>query len=36
MKRVWYTDESFIDVPADCAWEYENDPDWERTEPLPR
>jgi len=32
MKRVYYKDGSYID--AEVTWEYENDPDWERTETL--
>ncbi len=35
MKRIWYADGSYIDVSAQSAWEYENDPDWVRTEDLP-
>jgi hypothetical protein len=34
VKRVWYKDGSYIDVPSNAAWEYENDPDWDRTESL--
>ncbi len=35
MKRIWYEDGCYIDVEAKYAWEYENDPDWVRTEDLP-
>lgn len=32
MRRIYYKDGSWKDV--EVSWEYENDPDWERTEDL--
>lgn len=34
MKRIWYKDGTYKDVPTDHAWEYENDPDWDHTEEI--
>ncbi len=34
MKRIYYKSGSWKDVEDNCAWEYENDPYWERTEQL--
>lgn len=31
MVRVYYKDGTFIDVGYEHAWEYENDPEWNRT-----
>lgn len=35
MKRIFYKDGTFKDVPNDSSWEYENDPNWLKTEPVP-
>ena len=34
MSRIYYKDGTYKEVKSDQAWEYENDPDWERTETL--
>lgn len=34
-KRIWYEDGSYIDVPDNNAWEYENDPGYAFTEIIP-
>ena len=33
MQRVFYKDGTFLDCKV--SWEYENDPDWDRTEDSP-
>lgn len=35
MKRIIYKDGDYKDVPDEAAWEFENDPDYERTEDAP-
>ncbi len=30
--RIWYKNGTYKDVPKSQAWEFENDPDWDRTE----
>lgn len=32
MVRVWFRNGTYKDVLASHAWEYENDPDYERTD----
>lgn len=34
MKRLYYKDGTYIDYRAEHVWEYENDPDYNRTENL--
>jgi hypothetical protein len=34
VRRIWYEDCSYIDVPAEVAWEYECVPGWVCTETL--
>lgn len=35
MRRIWYKDGTYIDCQAEHALEYENDPDYSRTENAP-
>lgn len=34
MRRLHYKNGTFKDVDDSQSWEYENDPDWERTEDI--
>ena len=34
MTRIWYDDGTYKDVRDESVWEYVNDPDFVRVEPL--
>lgn len=36
MTRLWFKDGTYMDAPDDVAKVYENDPEWDHSEPLDR